>query len=391
VDWQAVGVKGRFLVAGLVPLVSIIPATAISQGRAPDCPFSPAVTLTQRPWSAERLDFARVWPLTTGSGVVVAVLDTGVDAAHPQLAGRVLAGSDMVRTGSANTDCHGHGTFVAGIIAAGQISGVPFTGVAPGATVLPIREADSTGSAPVSNLARGIRVAADLGARIINVSVVTSANDASLHDAVRYAVGRGAVVVAAAGNDFGNGDPHQYPASFPEVLAVGAIDANGARAAFSDTGAIGVVAPGTDLVSIGAGGAGLVAGSGTSYAAPFVSGVAALVAAYHPELTPAQIIHRIEVTADHPPGRLPDPSLGWGVVNPYEAVTAILPEERGGDVTMPSPSPVAMAEHARSDAGGAPAAWLATLTFAIAAAAVIGARVVAAGRRRDWRPGGGGD
>jgi type VII secretion-associated serine protease mycosin len=329
--------------------------------------------------------------LTDGAGLVVAVVDTGVDGAHPQLRGHVLPGYDVLTGGTADSDCQGHGTFVAGIIAAQRVDGVGFTGVAPGVTILPIRETTTT-SVQVADLAAGIRAAAQRGAKVINISTTTSTDDPTLRAAVNQALAAGVVVVAASGNDADQGNAAQYPAGYPGVLAVGAVDKDGKRAGFSGTASVGVVAPGVDLISTGAGGTGLVAtgtsGGGTSFAAPYVAGVAALVLAYHPGLSPAQVVHRIETTADHPAATLPDTQLGWGVVDPYAAVTAVLPDEAG--------EPVAT----RTAAGVAPAVLAgqvshpgSTVAYGLAAAAVLivlfglaVSFVWRRGRARGWRP-----
>jgi type VII secretion-associated serine protease mycosin len=375
------------LLAGLALPAGAGPAHA---GAAPStCRPEGNPVADQRSWAQQRLGYERVWPLSTGAGVTVAVVDTGVNAHHPQLSGHVLPGYDVVSHGSTTVDCQGHGTFVAGIIAAHAVAGSSFLGVAPGAAILPVRETLSNGTAPVAQLADGIRHAVDLGAKVINISVVTETDVTDLRDAVAYALARGATVVAAAGNDAGTGNPVEYPAAYPGVLAVGAINADGTRSAFSETGAVGVVAPGAALVSTAASGAGLVFGGGTSFAAPFVSGVAALVLAYHPGLTPAQVIHRIEATADHPPGALPDPQYGWGVVNPYAAVTALLPEEGRAPVATPRASAIVVAAaHApAADDRRGLALGLAVIALAVAAAALAGRSIVAAGRARGWRPG----
>jgi membrane-anchored mycosin MYCP len=356
----------------------------------PGCATTPTRLVANRPWAQDRLDAERVWPLTTGRGQRVAVVDTGVDGHHPQLNGRVDPGVDVWNGQRADDDCHGHGTFVAGIIAAGQMPGTGFAGVAPGVTIVPIRET-STDSVRVDKLATAIDLAARWGGiTVINVSTTTSVDDPGLRAAVRHALQAGIVVVAAAGNDAQAGNAAKYPAVYPGVLSVGAIDKAGNRAQFSETVGVGVVAPGgQDVVSTGAGGTGQVntQTGGTSYAAPFVTGVAALVRAYHPELTPAQVVHRIEATADHPAGTLPDPQFGWGVVNPYAAVTAVLPDEGGRPVAAPSRSPVPLSAPAIVDVGpraevayGLAGAALALLLLGYAAL-----RLVPAGRRRGWR------
>jgi subtilisin family serine protease len=213
-----------------------------------------------------------------------------------------------------------------------------------------------------------------------------------LAQAVRYAEQHDTVLVAAAGNQAQQGNPPQYPAAYPGVIAVGAIGPDGKTTQFSQSGTgVSVVAPGSDIIGPGAGGTGLVAGEqGTSFAAPFVAGVAALVRAYRPQLTAGQVKHRIEATADHPAMRsLPDPGNGFGVVNPYRAVTAELPEElASGPVQVPAELPAAPAPR-RPDTGPSDrAAALTTGLAATAALTIVGAVLVPVGRRRRWRPAG---
>lgn len=391
----------RLAIAVALAVASVVSATAAATFVAAQsaCQLPPTASITDRPWAQNRLDFERVWPITTGAGVTVAVVDTGVDGSHPQLRGHVLAGYNEVNGGgTANSDCIGHGTAVAGIIAAQQQQSGGFAGVAPGAMILPVRETDDPTKGTVRDLALGIRDAVGLNAQVINVSVVTEQDDPELRSAVRYALDNDVVIVAAAGNDFGVSnvqgvaDIPEYPASYPGVLGVGAVDSAGNRSSFSETKSVGVVAPGSDLVSTGAGGAGLVANqSGTSFATPFVAGAAALVRAYHPRLTAAQVVHRIEVTADHPAPAdwLPDPQYGWGVVNPYAAVMAVLPEEGPLPVAVPAGTPVLQpaaltpSDHSRETAA---------LCFAAAAVGVVVvvlavAGILPKGRRRGWRPG----
>ena len=341
------------------------------------------------PWAQRMLGLQRVWPITEGAGVTVGVVDTGVDGNQPFLRGDVLPGVDVVNGGGpADTDCDGHGTFVAGLIAGQQISGFGFSGVAPEATILPIRQADSSSDGTAVTLANGIRAAVSRDAQVINVSIVTAQPTLGLAQAVRYALAHNVVIVAAAGNDFAEGNAVQYPAGFPGVLAVGAVGENGQRANFSESGPnVSVAAPGTNLLGPGAGGVGLVSSAGgTSFATAFVSGVAALVRSYYPKLTAAQVIKRIEATADHPAGQLPSPGIGWGVVDPYAAITAVLPGKRQGgnttrtEVTLPK----------RPGAGSSTSELVAGIAVGGAAAAIgilLAGGLVAAGRRRDWRPG----
>jgi type VII secretion-associated serine protease mycosin len=368
-------------------LASALPASA-------SCPASlPATGLDHAvPWPQKRLGLTQVWPVTQGQGITVAVVDTGVDGGQPFLKDAVLPGTDVINGGGpASTDCDGHGTFVAGIIAGRRLPGFGFEGVAPQATILPIRQANTTTDGNATTLANGIRAAVDAHAQVVNVSIVAAVPTLELTEAVQYALAHDVVIVAAAGNDFSQGNTIQYPAGLPGVLAVGAVDSTGQRASFSETGSnIGVVAPGVDVLGPGAGGPGLVTSQagGTSFAAPFVAGVAALVRAYHPKLSAAQVIARIEATADHPPGPLPSTSLGWGEINPYAAVTAVLPSE-AGPVTAPAPGQVQLPASASpgNAAASGRAAIIGVTGVGMAALILASTAVVSRGRRRGWRPG----
>jgi membrane-anchored mycosin MYCP len=343
------------------------------------------------PWTQKRLDLPRVWDVTTGEGVTVAVIDTGVDGKVPQLAGHVLPGTDVINgRGRADTDCFGHGTFVAGLIAAQRRAETGMAGIAPGVMILPIRQATSAADGSAAGLARSIRVAVDGGAKVINISASVFFPNADLEAAVHYATSRNVLLVASASNEAQQGNPTAYPAAYPEVVAVGAIGQDGKRTEFSEVGDyLDLVAPGKDVISLSRGGQGQFTDSGTSYATPMVTATAALVRAYHPDLTAAQVKRRMEVTADHPAATLPDPQVGWGVVNPYNAVTAVVPEEFGfvakpnrNRPLDPLSRPVANhsgRETALTFAGGAVLVVLLIAVFAY---------VLPRGMRRDWRPAG---
>ncbi|ANN21672.1 type VII secretion-associated serine protease mycosin [Amycolatopsis orientalis] len=359
------------------------------------CLPPPASSETGVPWAQQRMAVDRVWSLTKGAGVTVGVVDTGVDGDSPQLSGgRVKPGVDVTTAERkpANDDCFGHGTFVAGIIGAAVRPGTGFAGVAPEATILPIRCAVTTadGSPPVLTaveMANGIRAAVDGGARVINISASTDTPDEGLADAVRYAARRDVVLVASAANSAQQGDPVTYPASYPTVIAVGAIDMTGKRAEFSQTGKfLSLMAPGVAVTSIGPGGAGHWVGSGTSYAAPFVAGVAALVRAYRPELSAEQVKRRLEATADHPAAALPDAQLGWGTVNALAAVTMLLPGEAGtaGPVVAAEPAPLPVPVRPEGP-GEAVAVTAAVSVPVIALFGMLVFRLFTGGKRRRWK------
>ncbi|MFG2028040.1 type VII secretion-associated serine protease mycosin [Streptomyces sp. NPDC048825] len=288
-------------------------------------------------WPLEAMRAKEAWQTTKGEGITVAVLDTGVDAQHPDLAGNVLTGKDMVGFGADRGDraWARHGTAMAGIIAGhghgpGNADGV--MGIAPEAKILPVRvileDGDSArGKARNTRgnaLAEGIRWAADHGADVINLSLgddSKSAHPEATEDAaVQYALKKGAVVVASAGNGGEKGDHISYPAAYPGVIAVTAVDRYGTRASFSTRRWYATVsAPGVDVV-IADPDRKYYEGWGTSAASAFVSGAVALVRAAHPNLAPAQIKELLEDTARNAPSGGRDDSRGFGFVDPAAAI-----------------------------------------------------------------------
>ncbi|NUP48291.1 MAG: type VII secretion-associated serine protease mycosin, partial [Catenulispora sp.] len=331
---------------GLAGIASARPTKLASTAAGPACQaqqYRQVPDPAAVPWAQSRMAFTRVWPVTQGAGVTVAVVDSGVDR-HPQLGDAVTDGGDVYQPGgSARVDAAGHGTLVAGIIAARPAAGVGFAGVAPAARVLAVKVAEGECATSADAIGAGIEAAIAGGATVVNVSITSQNPSARLRQAVLDAQAHSVVVVAASGNEADSGNPTEYPAALPGVLAVAAIGADGKRAAFSGTGEqIGVAAPGDAITSLGAqtDGFGVVGGAaGTSFAAPYVTGVAALVRAEYPDLSASQVVRRIEATADHPAAG-PDPQSGWGVVNPYAAVTAVLPEERQGSMAAATPQPL---------------------------------------------------
>ncbi|CAL9593821.1 MULTISPECIES: type VII secretion-associated serine protease mycosin [Streptomyces] len=298
-----------------------------------------ADTIRDRQWALDALHADQVWSTTRGAGVTVAVLDTGVEADHPDLDGNVLQGKDLVGFGAREGDeaWARHGTAMAGIIAGhghGPGNGDGVLGVAPEAKILPVRviledkdparaKARSTrGNA----LAEGIRWAADHGADVINLSL--GDDSASAHpeegedEAIQYALRKGVVVVASAGNGGEKGDRISYPAAYPGVIAATAVDRYGTRAPFSTRRWYATVsAPGVDVI-IADPDHKYYEGWGTSAAAAFVSGAVALVKAAHPDLTPAQIKRLLQDTARNAPAAGRDDSRGFGFVDPAAAIEA---------------------------------------------------------------------
>jgi len=280
------------------------------------------------PWAQERLGFQKVWPITDGEGVKVAVIDSGINRDQPQMAQIHYAGGTNVWGGgfAANDtrDCYGHGTAVTGIIAAPKILDVAFLGVAPGVTIVPIKQSNQQKDGTAEGIAAGIDAAIAAHARVINISWATNVDVSVMRAAVARAEAANIVVVAAASNDAQSGNLVAYPAAYPTVLAVAATDNQDQVAQFSETGNyVDLAAPGVK-VEAPAPIRGYLPLDGTSFAAPFVTGTVALVRSAHPTLTAAQVRARIEATADPPPGiTVPSQSYGYGTVNPYLAVTAV--------------------------------------------------------------------
>ncbi|MGH2746884.1 MAG: S8 family peptidase [Actinomycetota bacterium] len=312
-------------------------------------------------WGLHKIRAEEAWALGNGSGSLIAVVDTGVDLTHPDLATKliVLPDADFVEpkgTCKRNGQCvqdgaqdkNGHGTHVAGIAAAITNNGIGVAGVAPRARILPVRVLDADGEGgTVSGIASGIRYAADKGARVVNLSLTfwppgvdkldrALGNLGPVYDAIDYAYAKGAVIVVAAGND--SFPLCAEPSAHPRVLCVGATDRNDLRTFYSNSDATlssqYLVAPGGESLSC-AGDIfstylrgvtsdcaedGYEALSGTSMAAPFVSGVAAMLAAKG--LTNDRIVTCIVSNTDDlgPPGR--DLLFGYGRLNALKAVSA---------------------------------------------------------------------
>jgi len=238
-------------------------------------------------WALPKIQAPAAWEVARGTGVQVAVLDTGVDLRHDDLAGQVVAGPDLVDRDDAPQDEQGHGTHVAGTIAALMNNGLGVAGVAPAARVLAIRVLDAEGSGALSDIADGVLEAVRRGAKVLNLSLGGPSDGQTLRAAIQQAAAAGVLVVVAAGNE--DTTAATYPASYPEVLAVGATTASDRRASFSNHGTyVGIAAPGERILSTKLGG-GTTTLSGTSMAAPHVAAAAAVVWGAHPGLSAAQV------------------------------------------------------------------------------------------------------
>lgn len=269
-------------------------------------------------WGLPRVGAPAAWGLSSGAGVTVAVVDTGVDLTHPDLQGRLLPGYDFINDDALPSDDNGHGTRMSGVIAATRDNGLGVSGVAPEAMLLPIKALDGQGQGPYSAVASGIVYAVDQGARVINLSLAGAAPSGLLQDAVDYALAHDRVVVAAAGN-FGS-DLVVYPAATPGVVAVGAIASSDTRWSYSNYGAwVSVAAPGVEVATTSLAGS-YSTSTGTSPAAAFGSGVFALLLGGQPALTRQQAVQRVQDGAvDLGPDGW-DPYYGAGRVDAYAAL-----------------------------------------------------------------------
>ncbi|HLV58383.1 MAG TPA: S8 family serine peptidase [Natronosporangium sp.] len=303
----------------------------------PAAPAAAAQSVTEGQWWHEQWRMDEVWAIADGSGVTVAVLDTGVDASVPELAGAVLPGADFVGGGDGRTDYDvdggGHGTAMASLIA-GNGSGSGLRGVAPGAAILPVAVLDAyrSGSSELDSgvVAEAIRWAADNGADVINMSFAAGADVCLpvMVEAIRYAVERDAILVASSGNAAGG--PHDMPGLCPGVLTVGATDAllepweRSHRSEYVD-----VTGPGVYISSVGIEGQVRYA-NGTSDAAALVSGAVALVRSHFPDASADEVLRRIIATARDLPADAPDgwdEATGYGIVRPYHALTERVPPD----------------------------------------------------------------
>jgi type VII secretion-associated serine protease mycosin len=291
-------------------------------------------------YSLDRMRVRDAWSLETGAAGVVAVLDTGAYYAHPDLQGRLLPGHDFVNDDSNAADDNGHGTWVAGIIAAEVNDAFGIAGISWSDKILPVKIMNSNGTGTTSDLTAGITWAADHGATVINMSVGGFPYSQYVKDAVDYAWSKGVVLVGAAGNN--HREERFYPASYPNVVSVSATQADDEFTHWSSYGPdVDVSAPGASVLTTNCDRAKVgacpyygdhIVISGTSFAAPNVAGVVALIRARYPTYTPAQVVSRLTGTADDLGYAGWDNRYGVGRVNAFRAVggsPAAVPRQTG--------------------------------------------------------------
>lgn len=354
---------------------------------------APAVH-ADRQWQLAQLRAHEAWHTSKGQGVLIAVLDTGVDDRHPDLVGAVTIGPDLTGATRPRQLWGHHGTAMASLIAGrghgpGSKRGV--VGVAPAAQILsirvtlenddPLRGKQSTSGRDA--LAKGIRYAVDHGADVVSMSLGGGSGSwegsAAEEEAVQYALERGAVLVASSGNDGESTNRKNFPAAYPGVIAVGAVDQHLKVAAFSNRqDYLSVVAPGTEIVSADGPGS-YVIGDGTSSAAAMVAGIAALITSEYPDLTPLEVRRAIERGTRKRPARGHSRAYGHGVAN------ALLALREAGRLAEPAPMRATVRPGAYFGGGPAPegpASRYLVVPGLLLLAAAMGVRVLLLHHRR---------
>ncbi|GAA3842013.1 MULTISPECIES: S8 family serine peptidase [Amycolatopsis] len=391
----------RSALAAAVTGLAVVTVTPQAAQAQQNCVVSGEL-LVPVPWSQKMLAPDRVWPLSTGAGQRVAVLSTGISD-NPLLAGHIAERANFAPAGTGQPsglpDCLGNGTGVSGIIAAQPSGAVGFHGIAPGAQVLSAKVvADQYPSnrnpretvAP-ETLTAAINWAVDRGATVIAVPTITYDDNAALRGAVQRALSRGIVVVAAVGETASNEPPGlvPYPAAYDGVVGVGAIAENGVVTQNSRPTAVDLVAPGANVVTTFPN-AGLGTASGTQFATAYVAATVALVRSYRPQLSNTDVVQRLYATASPAPEGTGSAYYGFGVVNPYQAVSDDI--AAGNPVTLPPLTPVTVDPEvaARQAAENRSDDWAFILAAAGFALVLLVTAIVVfgpLGRRRRWRAG----
>ncbi|EME99037.1 serine protease [Streptomyces mobaraensis NBRC 13819 = DSM 40847] len=319
-------------------------------------PSAHAGTVREGQWYLETMQAERMWEKTTGKGITVAVLDSGVRSSQPELQGKVLPGKSYISGGEGDDGREAsdlHGTAMSALIAGDGQSDMQVKGLAPGVRILPVKM--KMGLGDTSPIADGIRYAADSDAKIISMSIGSDAasvddkHKAQLQRAVDYAVKRGKLLFAAVGNEGSRTNIASYPAATRGVVGVSAVDTRLRTGKFSTHGPqVALSAPGVDIPTVCEGKTGYCRGRGTSHATALASASAALVWSLHPKWTGNQVLRVLLDTAGRPPhGKVPSEYVGYGMIRPRENVL-----ENKGDPGPPDVNPlVAAAEKADKSSG----------------------------------------
>ncbi|MGI5338229.1 type VII secretion-associated serine protease mycosin [Streptomyces sp. CA-181903] len=374
-----------------------------------------ADTVRDHQWYLDGMHAEEMWRTSTGSGVTVAVIDSGVDDSLPDLRGQVLPGKDFLPSGTgAHKDAVGHGTSMA-VLIAGTGKGPEKSatkGLAPGAKILPLRVLSHVDGWAAQNeaIVRAIRYAADSPAKIINMSFGNPGQGRSMDEAVRYALSRGKLLFASSGNEGREGNPVEYPAASPGVVAVSAIGKDARVTEESVRGPhVSLAAPGDDMIHSCPGSTGICRSHGTSAASALASASAALLWSVHPDWTANQVLRVLINTAGGPKsGEKRSDTLGYGVVRPRVAlkdpgdpgpadVNPLTGAGGSGVVVKPVPSrrpdarpgdaPSAGAAREAGGGGTGTTTWILLGAGGALAVGAGGAGALVVARRRRERPG----
>ncbi|NJN19474.1 MAG: S8 family serine peptidase, partial [Oscillochloris sp.] len=300
---------------------------------------TPNDSVINQQWALRNIQAYEAWDITTGGSIVIAVLDTGVDSAHPDLKGKVLPGYNAYSGGDNSDDDNGHGTAVSGLIAANTDNNAGVAGLCWGCRILPVKVLRANGGGTDAAVAQGIRWAVDNGANVLNLSLGGTDDSQVIRDAINYAVGRGILVVAASGNEQQEGNAPSYPAAYPDVLAVGATGNTDIVTGFSNTGDyVDISAPGVGLWTTLPGG-GYGPPNGTSFSSPYVAAAAGLVLTLRSDLGFFDVSCVLMASADDKGAPGKDPEYGYGRLNALRALQ-LAQTYNGCPLTAPVPDPL---------------------------------------------------
>ncbi|MFF1476075.1 type VII secretion-associated serine protease mycosin [Streptomyces sp. NPDC058301] len=292
-----------------------------------------ADTVRERQWHLDAMQAEEMWKTSTGKGITVAVIDSGVDDTLPDLQGQVLPGFDLSKQqGNAHTDYKGHGTAMASLIAGTgrRTGGNGAYGLAPGVKILPIRVPPSDEGSKLRDVARfvqklseAVRSAADHGAKVINISMGAEEGSDELTNAVKYALSKGALIFASVGNSGDKGNGVEYPGATPGAVGVAAVDKKIEATKESQHGPqVDLAAPGDEMTEACGGGTNICLSHGTSDATALASASAALIWSKYPQWTNNQVLRVLLNTAGGPKnGDKRSDYIGYGVVRPRIALT----------------------------------------------------------------------